>query len=45
MTYKIVDVEGIGEVYSEKLVNAGIKTVDQLLEKGWASCWKTGITP
>ena len=34
MTYKIVDVEGIGEVYSEKLVNAGIKTVDQLLEKG-----------
>ena len=29
MTYKIVDVEGIGEVYSEKLVNAGIKTVDE----------------
>ena len=34
MTYKIVDVEGIGEVYSAKLIEVGIKTVDQLLEQG-----------
>ncbi len=32
MAYKIVDVEGIGEVYGKKLVEAGIKTVDDLLE-------------
>ena len=34
MSYKIVDIEGIGPVYAEKLVAAGIVTVDQLLEKG-----------
>ena len=33
MAYKIMDVEGIGEVYSKKLVEAGINTVDELLEK------------
>lgn len=33
MAYKIIDVEGIGEVYSKKLVEAGINTVDELLEK------------
>ena len=32
MAYKIIDVEGIGEVYGKKLVDAGIKTVDELLE-------------
>ena len=36
MAYKIMDVEGIGEVYSKKLVEAGINTVDELLEK----CYK-----
>ena len=34
MTYKIIDVEGIGEVYAKKLIDAGIETVDDLLEKG-----------
>jgi predicted flap endonuclease-1-like 5' DNA nuclease len=31
---KIVDIEGIGPAYSEKLQAAGITTVEQLLEKG-----------
>ena len=34
MTYKIIDIQGIGPVYAEKLVAAGIETVDQLLAKG-----------
>ena len=34
MDYKIIDIQGIGPVYAEKLVAAGIETVDQLLEKG-----------
>lgn len=34
MDYKIIDVEGIGEVYSQKLIAAGINTVSELLEKG-----------
>jgi len=33
MSYKIIDVEGIGEVYSQKLIAAGINTVEDLLEK------------
>ena len=31
--YKIVDIQGIGEVYAEKLVAAGVKDTDTLLEK------------
>ena len=34
MAYKIIDVEGIGEVYGLKLKEVGINTVEQLLEKG-----------
>ena len=34
MTYKIIDIQGIGPVYAEKLIAAGIETVDQLLEAG-----------
>ena len=34
MAYKIIDIQGIGPVYAEKLIAAGIETVDQLLEKG-----------
>jgi len=30
----IIDIEGIGEVYAEKLKSAGIETVEKLLEKG-----------
>ncbi len=31
---KIDEIEGIGEKYAKKLVKAGIKTVEDLLEKG-----------
>lgn len=33
MGYKIIDVEGIGDVYAKKLTEAGINTVEELLEK------------
>lgn len=33
MAYKIDQIEGIGEVYAEKLIAAGINTTDDLLEK------------
>ena len=33
MDYKIIDIEGVGEVYAEKLVAAGINKVSELLEK------------
>ncbi len=31
---KIIDIEGVGEVYAAKLKAAGIDTVEELLEKG-----------
>ena len=34
MAYKIIDIQGVGPVYAEKLIAAGIETVDQLLAKG-----------
>ncbi|MBR1872262.1 MAG: DUF4332 domain-containing protein [Bacteroidales bacterium] len=34
MDYKIIDIQGVGNVYAEKLIAAGIETIDQLLEKG-----------
>ncbi len=36
MNYKIIDVEGIGEVYAKKLIDAGINTIEELL----AACAK-----
>ena len=51
MNYKIIDVEGIGEVYGKKLVEAGINTVEELLEAAKKPAGraelaeKTGITP
>lgn len=33
MAYKISDIEGIGPAYAEKLIAAGIKTTEDLLEK------------
>ncbi len=33
MNYKIIDIEGVGEVYAQKLIAAGIETTDALLEK------------
>ena len=33
MAYKIIDIEGVGDVYAEKLQAAGINTVDELLDR------------
>lgn len=33
MSYKIIEIEGVGSVYADKLIAAGIKTTDDLLEK------------
>ena len=33
MDYKIIDIEGVGDVYGEKLIAAGINKVSELLEK------------
>lgn len=33
MAYKVVQIEGVGEVYAEKLVAAGIEKVTQLLDR------------
>ena len=33
MDYKIIDIEGIGDVYAQKLIAAGINKVSELLEK------------
>ena len=32
MAYKIIDIEGIGDVYAAKLNEAGVKTTDDLLD-------------
>ncbi|MBQ9355895.1 MAG: DUF4332 domain-containing protein [Prevotella sp.] len=33
MDYKIIDIEGVGDVYAEKLLAAGINKVSELLDK------------
>ena len=51
MSYKIIDVEGIGDVYAAKLMEVGINTVEELLEAAKkpagraALAEKTGISP
>ena len=51
MSYKIIDVQGIGDVYAAKLVEAGINTVEELLEAAKKPAGraelaeKTGISP
>lgn len=51
MTYKVIDIEGVGPVYAEKLNAAGIKTANQYLElaatpKGRKEiAEQTGISP
>lgn len=34
MVYKLIDIEGVGEAYAEKMAAAGITNANQLLEKG-----------
>ena len=43
MGYNVVDIQGIGPVYAEKLVAAGIATVEQLLEKGKTFSGSVGL--
>ena len=49
--YKIVDIQGVGPVYAEKLVAVGVKDTDTLLEKcakpagRKALAEETGISP
>lgn len=51
MSYKIIDIEGVGDVYAEKLIAAGIEKVEDLLDKcaspaGRAAlAEQTGISP
>lgn len=51
MAYKIIDIEGVGDVYAEKLIAAGIEKVEDLLEKCVAPKGRadlaeaTGISP
>ena len=51
MAYKIIEVEGIGPAYAEKLQAAGIKTTEEYLEKcatpagRKALAEETGISP
>ncbi len=33
MAYKVIDIEGVGEVYAKQLQSAGIEKVEELLEK------------
>ena len=50
MAYKIIEIEGIGEVYAQKLQDAGIKTTEDLLKNCAAAAGrkalaeKTGIS-
>lgn len=50
MAYKIIDIQGVGPAYAEKLTTAGIETVEQLLEAGKSAAGrkeleeKTGIS-
>lgn len=51
MAYSVITIEGVGEVYAEKLKAAGIKTTDDILEKCAAPKGRqevaeaTGISP
>ena len=33
MTYKVIEIEGVGDVYARKLESAGVRTTDDLLDK------------
>jgi predicted flap endonuclease-1-like 5' DNA nuclease len=40
---KIIEIEGIGESYAEKLITAGISSVESLLEKGASAAGRKKI--
>ncbi len=41
---KIADIEGIGESYAKKLIDAGVHTVEGLLEEGCTVKGRKGLT-
>lgn len=43
MSYNIIDVEGIGPTYAEKLNAAGVATTDDLLEKGGTKAGRSAL--
>ncbi len=43
MSYNIIDIEGIGPAYAEKLQAAGINTTDDLLSKGGTKAGRTAL--
>lgn len=51
MSYKIIEIEGIGDAYARKLEDAGVKTTDDLLKRATtpkgreALAEETGISP
>lgn len=51
MSYKIIEIEGIGDAYARKLEDAGVKTTDDLLKRAAttkgreALAEETGISP
>ena len=42
--YSVTEIEGIGEVYAAKLQQAGIKTVNTILEKGKTARGRKALT-
>lgn len=51
MSYKIIEIEGVGESYARKLEESGVKTTDDLLKKAATPkgreklAEETGISP
>lgn len=43
MSYNIIDIEGIGPAYAEKLNGAGIQTTDDLLSKGGTKAGRAAL--
>lgn len=43
MAYNVIDIEGIGPTYAEKLGSTGIKTTGDLLEKGGSKSGRSQI--
>ncbi len=40
---KLTEIEGVGAIYAEKLMGAGVKTTDQLLDMGASPAGRKGI--